>query len=177
MIRRAIKHLSRFRRREDGVSSVEFVILFPLYIALFGSAYEAGLINTRYAMLERGLDLAVRDLRLGTDPTPTHAELVSAICNYAGVIPDCSNALHVELENVSTTDWTYRTGQVQCIDRDENIKPVINFTGGGLNALMLVTVCAVFEPMVPVTGLGMRLPKVNSSDYALVAMSAFVNEP
>ena len=42
---------------------------------------------------------------------------------------------------------------------------------------MLVTVCAVFSPMVPTTGLGLKLPKVNSTDYALIAMSAFVNEP
>lgn len=177
MIGRFANRLKQFWRREDGVSSIEFVILFPIYISVFGSAFEAGLLNTRYAMLERAVDLAVRDLRLGVDPTPTHAELVSSICNYAGVIPDCDNALHVELENISTTDWTFRTGAVQCVDRDENIKPVVNFTGGGLNALMLVTVCAAIEPMVPISALGMKLPKINSTDYALVAMSAFVNEP
>jgi hypothetical protein len=43
---------------------------------------------------------------------------------------------------------------------------------------MLMTVCAVFEPMVPTTGLGLKLPKVNGgSYYGLVTITAFANEP
>ena len=42
---------------------------------------------------------------------------------------------------------------------------------------MIVRACAVFEPLFPTTGLGLRMPRVNSSDYAIVSMSAFVNEP
>ncbi len=133
--------------------------------------------NTRHALLERAVDLAVRELRLGVDSTPTFDELRSTICNYAGVIPDCNNALFIELEAVSTADFNFREGQVQCIDRDEEIVPAVSFTPGAINDLMLVTACAVFRPMVPVTGLGLKLPKVNATDYALIAMSAFVNEP
>jgi len=44
--------------------------------------------------------------------------------------------------------------------------------------MMLITACAVFKPMVPTTGLGLKLPRVNGGDdYAVVSMSAFVNEP
>ncbi len=177
MIRRLKSVVSRFRRDEKGALTIEFCLLFPLFIGIFGSTFEAGLMNTRHALLERAVDLAVRDLRLGVDATPTHEELVASICNFAAVIPDCDTALHIELEPVSTTTWQFRTGQVQCIDRDEEISPVINFNGGIQNELMLITACAVFRPMFPTTGLGLAMPKVNATDYALVAMSAFVNEP
>ena len=176
-MRRILTHIRERFGREDGSATIEFVLLFPLFLGIFASAYEAGLLSTRQAMLIRATDLAVRDLRLGVDSTPTHEELKNSICNYAGVIPNCDEALHVELEPVSTTTWSFRTGQVQCVDRDEDITPVVNVDEGGDNEVMLITVCAVIEPMIPVTGLGLKLPKVNESDYAIIAMSAFVNEP
>lgn len=163
--------------REDGNATIEFVILFPLFIGVFASSFEAGLLSTRHALLDRGVDLAVRDLRLGVDPSPTFEELKASICNYSGVIPDCDTALNLELEQIDKSDWQFRTGQVQCIDRDEEITPVVNFTPGAQHEMMLITVCAVIQPMVPVTGLGLKLPKVNTTDYALIVMSAFVNEP
>jgi hypothetical protein len=175
--RRLNARLNARFRREDGGATIEFCVLFPLFVFVFGSGLEAGLLNSRHAMLERAVDLAVRDLRLGRDPTPTYAELKSAICNYAGVIPDCDKALHLELEKISTADWRFRQGAVQCIDREEDITPAVSFTGGGFNDMMLVTVCAVFKPIFPNSGLGRSLPRVGKDDYALIAMSAFVNEP
>jgi len=169
--------LRRFRRSETGNATIEFCILFPLFIGVFASTFEAGLLNTRHAMLERALDMAVRELRLGIDKTPTHGELISTVCNYAGVIPDCNEALHIELEPISTATWDVREGAVQCIDRENQITPVVNFAGGGINEMMLVTACAVFRPMVPTTGLGLALPKIGGNEYALIAMSTFVNEP
>ncbi len=173
LIRRVLGRL----RQDDGNTTIEFVILFPVFIGMFGSAFEAGLMTMRHVMLERATDIVIRELRLGQIANPTHELLKSDICNLAGIIPDCGTALHIELERISSDDWNYRTGQVQCIDRDEDIEPAVNLTPGTSNDLMLVTVCAVVEPMVPLTGFAMYLPRVNSSDYALVSMSAFINEP
>ena len=65
------------------------------------------------------------------------------------------------------------------MDVDEETEPALNYTNNPLsNDLMLITVCAAVRPMVPVTGLGLKLPKINGgSHYALVAFSAFVAEP
>jgi hypothetical protein len=172
-----LRHLLARLRRNDGNATIEFVILFPLFIGMFGSAFEAGLMTMRHVMLERATDEVIRNLRLGRGGTPTHDTLKSDICNIAGIIPDCDTTLHIELERIPAGTWNYRTGQVQCIDRDEEIEPAVNFVTGGSNDLMLVTVCAVVRPMVPMTGFALYLPRVNTSDYALVTMSAFVNEP
>jgi len=167
----------RWRGGEDGSASVEFVILFPVFMTLFGSAFEAGLLTVRQVMLERATDIAVRSLRIGTGAPDTHEDLKRMVCNIAGVIPDCMEAVHIELEPISTSTWDMNLGQVQCIDRDEDIQPVVNFSPGGANELMIVRVCAVFRPYIPTSGLGLKLPKVNATDYALIAASAFVNEP
>lgn len=176
-MKRLLASLTKRLHRNEGSASIEFVILFPVFISIFGSGYEAGLLTTRQVMLERATEVAVRDLRLGISSVATYDELRARVCNVAGIIPDCMNALHIELAPVSTTTWDIRTGETACIDRDEDITPVTSFTQGGSNELMLVRVCAVVRPIIPTTGLGLKLPKVNSSDYALVAASAFVNEP
>lgn len=176
-MKRLLAFLKKRSRCENGTATVEFVILFPVFISIFGSAFEAGLLTTRQVMLERATEVAVRDLRLGLGTVATYDELKARVCNVAGIIPDCMSALHIELAPISTATWDMRTGATECIDRDEDITPVTSFTQGGSNELMLVRVCAVVRPMSPMTGLGLRLPKVNTSDYALVAASAFVNEP
>jgi hypothetical protein len=48
---------------------------------------------------------------------------------------------------------------------------------GGNNELMMVRVCALFRPMFPSTGLGLNLRYDGDGNYAIVATTAFVNEP
>ena len=55
-----------FLRRKDGVASVEFVILVPVFLLAMIDAVEASVMMVRSTLLARGLDLAVRELRLGT---------------------------------------------------------------------------------------------------------------
>lgn len=178
MIRAAYRRLRRFRRGDEGSATIEFVLLFPFFIMVFSSAFEAAYVTIRQAMLDRALDMTVRELRLGIMPNPTHALVKARVCNLAGIFPDCMNTLHIDLEVVSTTSWNMTLGAVSCVDTTNNITPTLNFTNGQSNELMLITACAVFKPMVPTTGLGLKLPRVNGGDdYAVVSISAFVNEP
>ncbi len=170
--------LRRWLGREDGSATIEVCIWFPFLMALFGSAFEASILTTRQALLAGAVDRTVRDLQLGNLGNPTHAQLKLHLCNLSGFIPNCASRLHVEMERISTDDFTFRTGAVQCVDVDEGIEPALNFTNGQSNDLMLITVCAAFSPMVPITGLGLRLPKINDGNYyGLVAFSAYVVEP
>ena len=169
--------LRRFRRQERGSSTIEFVIWFPFFITLVCSSIESGLMMTRHVMLERGVDITVRGLRLGAWTAPTHNELKIAICDSALIIPGCLNSLSVELLPVSTDTWTLPPGPVTCTDQSQPIQPVTQLVPGIANELMLVRVCSKFSPFFPTTGLGMNLPKDGAGNYALVAASAFVNEP
>jgi Flp pilus assembly protein TadG len=169
--------LRRWLRRENGNSTIEFVIIFPIFMTIFISTFEAGMMMVRQVMLDRATDISVRALRLGSWATPTHEQLKRNICGLAAILPDCMNSVLVELRPVSTTTWTPLPANPTCIDRDAIIQPVTTFDGGQQNEMMLVRVCVLVKPMFPTTGLGLRLPEEGEDYYSLVSTSAFVNEP
>lgn len=170
--------LGRWLRSENGSSTIEFCIWLPFVLGLFGSAIEASFISQRQALLSGAVDRTVRDLQLGNLGTPSHAQLKVIICNQAGFIPNCLKALHIEQERILKSNFQFRTGKAQCVDLDANATPALNYTNGLTDDLMLVTVCAAIRPMVPITGLGLLLPKINNGTrYAIVAYSAYVVEP
>ena len=174
----SIKKLRQRFGREDGSATIEFCIWFPFMIMLFGSAFEASLVTTRQVLLVGSVDRTMRDLQLGNLGSPSHAELKVILCDRAGFIPDCISSLHVEMERVSTDDFAFRTGVVQCVDKDEESEPAVNYVNGTTNDLMLVTVCASVRPLIPLTGLGLKLPKINGgSFYGLTTFSSYVVEP
>ncbi|MCR8723675.1 TadE/TadG family type IV pilus assembly protein [Frigidibacter sp. ROC022] len=176
MIGLFFRTLRRFRR-EEGTATIEFVILFPVFIVLMISGIEAGVLMTRQMMLERGLDLTMRSLRLGTVANPTHDNVKALICKNSMIIPNCENVVQLELREVDTTAWNVPLEGNNCVDRTAEIDPVINFNPGERNKLMMVRACAVFDPMFPATGLAVHLPRDASGGYRLIATSAFVNEP
>jgi hypothetical protein len=56
--------LRKFLKSEDGNVTIEIVVLFPVFFMILVSVIEIGMLMTRNTMLGRGLDVAVRDLRL-----------------------------------------------------------------------------------------------------------------
>lgn len=169
--------INRFRRREDGSATIEFVILFMPFMILLASTYEIGMANIRHVMLERGTDLAVREIRLNTGTAPTKEEIRTMVCNGAGIIPDCLNVLEIELQPVDKATWAMPPREASCVDRDEEIQPVVKYENGQQNEMMIIRFCAVVDPMFPSFGLGYTMPKDPTGGYRLVSMTAFVNEP
>ena len=169
--------LRRFLRRQDGTATVEFVILFPAFMILMVSGFEAGMLMTRQMMLERGLDLTMRELRLGGIDDPTAEKVKDEVCKNARIIPNCRNVVMLELSPVDKTSWNIPIDGNHCVDRTQDIQPAVTFNPGKPDELLVVRVCAVFNPMFPATGLGAHLPKDASGGYRLMATSAFVNEP
>ena len=177
MIRTITKAVRSFRRNEDGNATIEFVIALPAFMLLFTSAYEAGMLSTRHVMLERGLDVAVREVRIGKMINPTHERLTERICEVASLIPDCANQLRLEMVSVDPVNFVAPSSDVACVDREETGTPVLNFNTGLNNEVMILRACALFDPMLPTSGLGKQIPKESGGAYGLVATSAYVMEP
>jgi TadE-like protein len=171
--------LRKFFRREDGNVTVEFVILFPAFFMILASVVEIGTLMTRNTMLGRGLDVAVRDLRLGLPQARDFDTFRQRVCDVAAIIPDCLGVLQVELMPASAEDWTPLADDVRCVNREDRIAPIesTNYVIGAENELMMIRACALFTPVIPTLGLGLLLPRNASGEYALLATSAFVNEP
>lgn len=180
-MRRPLKSLAAalraFRRSDAGTATVEFAIIFPFYVTLFLTTVELGMITFRHSMLERGLDMAVRDVRLSTGADPSHDEIKDRVCHYAGVLPDCEANLRLEMIRVDPRNYQAPPAAADCIDHSEESNPLREFTHGGANEMMLLRACFVFSPVIPTAGLGYALHKDGAGNAAMVATSAFVQEP
>ena len=172
-----IARLARFARDRRGTATVEFCILFLPLVVMMMSGAEAGLLNLRRVMLERGTDITVRAIRLGPDRAPTHAQVKRMICDHAMVIPDCERSLKIEMRSVSPADWGMISPAADCADRAQRINPADRFVPGRPSDLMLIRVCLKADPMFPTTGLGLMMPKDSNGDYTAIVTAAFVNEP
>ena len=174
---RALRRLALALRREDGTATIEFVILFPIFIVLMVTGVEMGVLTLRQVMLERGVDITVRALRVGAMTNPDFNKVKTSICNNSLIIPNCASVVHLELTPVSTATWSVPTGVTSCVDRTGQVAPVVNFDPGQRNEFMLIRACAVFNPMFPTFGLAPKLPIDGSGGYHLIASTSFVNEP
>lgn len=174
MIRRAP---GRLWRNEDGTATVEFTIAFALFVMVLMIGVEAGVMLSRQAMLERGLDIAMRDLRLGSWVQPTHEQLRDRICENTAIVPACRDNLLLELAPINTDSWALPAQPPACVDREEDMAPVTTFIEGAGNQLMLVRACFVIDPIFPTTRLGLQLPLDASGGFQMIAVSSFVNEP
>lgn len=172
-----LSRVRSFASREKGNATIEFALFFPMLVTLLLSTVELGILTIRNTLLEHAVDLTVRDLRLGKIIDPTQAKIRNLICARSSVVQDCENRLLIELRPVSTTTWTPLASDTTCKNRDETINPTVEFSPGVSHEMVLIRVCAVFKPVFPGTTLGMQLGRDALGGYALVASSAFVNEP
>lgn len=173
-IRRKIRRLIRSER---GAASVELVIVFPFFLGVFLSSFDVAMMNLRAVMVERATDIAVRSIRLSSGATLNYEAVRNDICAQAYLIPDCQNALKIELVRVNTTSWNGLQNRPDCVARNNTIQPLIQFQNGQQNELMLIRVCAIVDPFFPGIGVGRSMPKDASGGYQVIASSAFVNEP
>ena len=174
---RLARRLRRFSRDRDGTASVEFVLVAPFLIAFIVFSLELGMLTLRAAMLERGLDIAVREVRLGTGTAPGHDAIKQIVCDNASVVADCDENLRLEMIPTDLRNFATLGGRPDCTDAAEPSKPVRNFIPGGQNQLMLLRACLKYTPLFPEAMLGDVLVKDASGDVALTTVSAFVQEP
>lgn len=173
-----MKHvLKRFFKQEAGHASIEFAIMFPVFFFILLSSIELGVMTVRSALLERALDVVVREIRLTTGTAPSHQALKEKLCNETNVVPDCLTNLALEMYLVDPRAWTDIPAKATCTNRAEEVDPVVSFSNGMDNELMILRACAKFNPMFTAIGLSSLLQRDAAGDSAIVAKSAFVQEP
>ncbi|MBA85403.1 TadE/TadG family type IV pilus assembly protein [Thalassobius sp. S69A] len=178
-----MKRLNKLKRwllrDERGSAAVEFVIVFPFFMGFLLSSFELTLITMRSTMLEHSLDRVVREIRLDTGAVPQHDDIKDRICDHAPIIPDCSKNLRLELIRVDPRNWVDPEPLFDCTDQsDTEVRPVRSFVSSlEDNDLMMLRACAKFDPIFPNAALGFSLSKDGAGMAALVATSAFVQEP
>ncbi|SFN46912.1 TadE-like protein [Roseovarius lutimaris] len=177
-MRLSVKNILRhFRRCEDGTASLEFVLVAPVFISLLIMSIELGFVTVRNTMLERGMDIAVREIRLGTGSAPQHDAIKQIICDNTVVINDCMGNLRLEMRSTDIRAFNALDPEADCNDNAEPAKPLRKFEAGDENELMLLRACLKYNPLFPEEVLGSALRKDDSGQVEMIAMTAFVQEP
>jgi Flp pilus assembly protein TadG len=176
MVGTVCRGVRRFFRGEQGGGAIELVLVLPIAMTVFVAAMESALYITRSIMLDRAVDMTVRDLRLGGYANPDADLLKTEICNRVSILPRCRRDIRIEMQAVSTATWNFPNFAVNCVDREENIVPADVAAPGAENELMMLRVCVSERAMFAGTGIAEGLVN-NHGRYRIVSVAAFVNEP
>ena len=171
------KTLRRFRDSEEGSMVVPFALWLPLFVGIIVSGVELGAVTLRHTTLERALDQTVRDVKLGTGTIYDHASLKAAICENAGILPNCSENLQLEMIKMNMRNWQTPPTSADCIDTAAEVNPQRTFEYGRDNELMLLRACFKFRPFSPATQMSSGVMSDANGYTAIVSYSAFVQEP
>lgn len=181
-MRRATRHIlrraARAAAREDGNTTIEFVILFPLIFAIFLTSVDFSLMMLRQVFLERAVDIAVRDVRLGRIPANGFDTLRQRVCENTALTPNCMATITIELRPMTAAQFASLDPTATCINRAEEITPVLDFNPGtGQQELMMMRVCTVSNPIIFATGLIFGGPRNANDDRTASTITVFANEP
>lgn len=173
-------NIRRFWRARRGSVVVEFALVAPMLFAVIFSTIEAGWLMTQSIMLDHALDRSVRSLRIGTLPDATQEILKQDVCEKALILQNCDTMLTIELIPIpipigSPSDFP--TDGARCINRSTNIAPVLRYNAGARSETVFVRACFVVDPITPLMGLALRLPRDGTGALNIVSSSAFANEP
>ena len=170
--------LARLRASEEGAVTIPALLWLPLFIMIMTASVELCVLILKQTLLDRGVDLTARILRLGMQPFPTdHDVLKRSICNNIAYIPNCMDRLAVEVFPVDTTTWTAANGAAPlCTDSSSSValNPVL--TGGSSNQMMIMRACLKVDTMTEVDPLAWALVRDAGGQTALVTTTAFVLE-
>ncbi|WP_299784282.1 pilus assembly protein [uncultured Marivita sp.] len=178
MMRFQSKKLRSFLRDESGATYLlPFVVWLPLFLTVIIAGLEVGALSIRHTQLERGLDLTVREVRLGTGENLSHDTLKTMICDNAILLADCDKMLRLEMIPLDLRNWTEPTRDADCVDKPDEVRPLRQFDPGQPNELMMLRACFKYKPITPAGALAQSMPKDDQGYTAIVSFAAFVQEP
>lgn len=170
--------LRHFAQSESGTVTMDFAIVLPVFLAILFSSLEAGMTMTRIVLMDRALDLTVRELRIGAmGQSPNHNIVRARLCDFMVMLPNCTTSVKLEMQIINRNNWQGFTTPRTCIDRTVDVEPVLGFSQGGSNEIVTVRACAVYDVIFPTTRWGLGLPLDASGGHQIASMAAFVNEP
>ncbi|MEP1443306.1 MAG: TadE/TadG family type IV pilus assembly protein [Hyphomicrobiales bacterium] len=174
------KKTEPFFTSESGVTAIEFAIIAPIFFIIIISILEVGYTFSKVAMLDYSVSVTTRELYTGTAANGqiAHDEIEQNICNNMSVLAGSNCTANLLVELITINDVTdLPSDDAQCRDEALNINPVVQFDPGGSSETVFMRVCFLTNFLVPGIGFGLQLPVEASGKYAIIASSAFVNEP
>jgi hypothetical protein len=195
---------NRLRRHiadESGVATVGLMVTLPVFLMVFCWIAESGIMMLRWAMLERGLDMATRELRIEGFPTALATPesrndyYLEKICSRMLQKQGCKENLYLDYQAFNVNQSVFFSN-VDCSDttavlvRAPNPLPVVitaesynvwvetenaNFQSN-YGEIVRVQACVIVRPFTPHA---FTLPWFEKSKdgVALMANTIFIAEP
>lgn len=170
--------LARLRRSEEGAVTIPTLFWMPLFIMIMAASVEFCVLIFKQTLLDRGVDLTTRIMRLGIEPLPSHTQLKRSICTNIAFIPKCMDRLAVEVFPVDTDTWTASNQSAAlCTDSTSAAALAPQIERGGSNQMMILRACLKIDTMMKVNPLAAALVRDAGGQTALISITAFINEP
>jgi Flp pilus assembly protein TadG len=159
---------TKWVRKKDGTTAIEFSLMAIPYIMLTLGIIELSLMYASASLLEGATGSAARLVRTGQiqqaggDPEQMFRD---AVCNYATVLIHCNDIKIEVLQMNSYADYESMAPQY---DEDGNLDPQ-GFSPGGSNDRVLIRVAYRYQMLTPFVG-----PLLSGADGGTLFMSTIV---
>ena len=157
-------------------------MLLPAFLMVFLPSFDASILLTRQVMLERAVDIVVRDIRLETPMTQTQRQLTSRICDRARILPDCRQNLLVEMPEIAAPLYKLPDADAPCVNQLMSIVPKAPLITERSGKMILLRACYSVEPVLPLAVLSVNrtlasnLVNADDGTVRMVTSTAFVVE-
>lgn len=168
------KFFSRWFKKEDGATAIEFALMSVPYIFLTAAILEMSIMYASASLLEGATGSAARLIRTGELQTSEEGDpqdlFRTAICNYATVLINCND---VVIEVVPMDNFSDYDSMQPQFDSDGNLVSQ-GFDAGESETKIMVRVAYRYTMMTPLIG-----PLLAGADNSRLFMSTIIlqNEP
>ena len=111
--------LRAFLSDEQGTATIEFVILVPIILTIFFASFESSFYMIRSVMLERSVDMVVRDIRLGNLDGLDHRTLKRRFCETSALVADfdkCVDKMRIWMQPINTATFAMAVPARNCME-------------------------------------------------------------
>ncbi|MEM9725923.1 MAG: TadE/TadG family type IV pilus assembly protein, partial [Pseudomonadota bacterium] len=174
-----LRNMRRWRKDEDGSTTVEFVLALPLFFTLLMAIFELSYLVLKIVTFDDAVAQASRFIYTGAAQggAITAPQLEGFICENAPFFTDCEENIMVEARPIADFGAT-PTDNASCRDSaDTGLQPAAAFSAGGSNEIMFLRVCVTTDTVFPLDSFGLDIDRTPSGRIQLVSQTAFTNEP
>ncbi|HEY0276571.1 MAG TPA: hypothetical protein VGC31_10960 [Paenirhodobacter sp.] len=163
---------------ETGAVTLPSLFWIPVFFMILVMSVEVMVLNMRQVLLDRAMEVATRDLRLGNTTIPTHDALKAQMCTLIAFVPDCLSNLSVEVFPVDTATWSLTNPDApRCTDATSEAVTTPVFDPSTGNQLVALRACLRLKPMTGIDPMALALHLDGTGRFALSSTTVFVNEP
>ncbi|MEO0342925.1 MAG: TadE family protein [Pseudomonadota bacterium] len=174
--------------QEAGSSTVEFVVVLPVFLMAFFWVFDTGFVAWQLVQLDRGVEITTRELMInditsGMSDEQAHNFLRSEICENS-VISGCEENLFLVIDTFANFSSDFAV-QGACVNRlqtkiDPTYEPTYLVNPGGPTSgtdLVVFKACLLVDPFLsPAISVYEGTP-TSEGAIEVYSVSAFVNEP